>query len=77
MIETESNLVKAMFIDYSQMGALLRIEQQILPKKQLSLIYPIDRSRFVKMAGYSIHFHEKNGIYYLGVQFIALISRSA
>lgn len=77
LIETDSRLVKALFVDYSQVGALLRVEQQVSLKKQLSLIYPTEQSKFVKMAGYSVHLYEKEGIFYLGVQFIALISRSA
>ena len=77
LIEADSALVKALFVDYSQVGALLRVEQQVPLKKQLALIYPTERSKFVKMAGYSVHLYEKDGIYYLGVQFIALMARSA
>lgn len=75
LIEAESYLVKAIFVDYSQMGALLRIEKTIQTRKQISLIYPNEKTDFVKMAGYAVHTFEKNGFYYLGVQFIALISR--
>lgn len=75
LIESESSLVKAVFIDYSQMGALLRLEKRLASRKHLALIYPNEKADFVKMAGYSIHGLEKNGLYYLGVQFIALISR--
>ena len=75
LIETDSRLVKALFVDYSQMGALLRIDKSVPLQKQLALIYPNDKTDFVKMAGYSVHKFEKNGLYYLGVQFIALISR--
>lgn len=77
LIETDVHLVKALFVDYSQVGALLKVEQQIPLKKQLALIYPTERSKFVKMAGYSIHLFEKDGFLYLGVQFIALMARSA
>lgn len=77
LIETDSRLVKALFVDYSQMGALLLIEQPIHLKKQLSMIYPTERSKFVKMAAYSLHQRKVDGAYYLGIQFIALISRSA
>ena len=75
LIETESRLVKALFVDYSQMGCLLRIEKSVALKKQIALIYPNDKKDFVKMAGYSVHLSQKNGLYYLGVQFIALILR--
>lgn len=75
LIETDSRLIKAIFVDYSQMGCLLRIEKIVPPKRQLALIYPNDKSNFVKMAGYSVHMFEKNRLYYLGVQFMALISR--
>jgi len=75
LIETDSRLIKAYFVDYSQMGCLLRIEKVIAPKRQLALIYPNNKSDFVKMAGYAVHVHEKNGHYYLGVQFMVLISR--
>lgn len=75
LIETDSRLVKAYFVDYSQMGCLLRIEKMVTPKRQIALIYPNDKSDFVKMAGYSVHLRELNGLYYLGVQFMALISR--
>ena len=75
LIETDSRLVKALFVDYSQMGALLRIEKGVPLQKHLALIYPNEKSDFVKMAGYSVHTFEKHGLFYLGVQFIALISR--
>lgn len=75
LIETDSRLIKAYFVDYSQVGCLLRIEKVVAPKRQIALIYPNDKSDFVKMAGYTVHVHEKNGLYYLGVQFMALISR--
>jgi hypothetical protein len=75
LIESESCLVKALFVDYSQMGALLRIDKMVAARKHLALIYPNEKADFVKMAGYSVHTFEKNGLYYLGVQFIALISR--
>ncbi len=75
LIETDSRLIKAYFVDYSQMGCLLRTEKTVAPKRQIALIYPNDKSDFVKMAGYSVHTLEKNGLYFLGVQFMALISR--
>lgn len=75
LIETESRLIKALFVDYSQMGCLLRVDKMVAPKRQIALIYPNDKSDFVKMAGYSVHLTEKNGLYFLGVQFMALISR--
>lgn len=75
LIETNSHLVKALFVDYSQMGALLRIDKAVPLQKHLALIYPNEKYDFVKMAGYSVHTFEKHGLHYLGVQFIALISR--
>lgn len=75
ILEADSRLIKAIFVDFSQMGALLRIEKIVAAKKQLSLIYPNEHSEFVKMAGYSVHVHEKNGFLYLGIQFIAQLSR--
>lgn len=75
IIETDSRLVKALFVDYSRMGCLLRIEKSVAPKKQITLIYPDEKKEFVKMAGYSVHLTQKNGLYHLGVQFMALLSR--
>lgn len=75
LIETETKIVKALFVDYSQMGALLRVEKNLAAKKQISLIYPNEKSEFIKMAGYSVHVTYKNGLYFLGVQFIALVCR--
>jgi c-di-GMP-binding flagellar brake protein YcgR len=75
LVETEAKIIKAVFIDYSQMGALLRIEKNLSAKKQISLIYPNEKSEFIKMAGYSVYATQKNGLYFLGVQFIALVCR--
>ena len=75
LLESDGRIVKAYFVDYSQMGCLLRIDKLVSVKKQIALIYPNDKSEFVKMAGLSVHFQEKQGLYYLGVKFIALISR--
>lgn len=75
LIETDARLIKAIFIDYSQMGCLLRIEKTVATKKQIAMIYPNEKADFVKMAGYAVHTFEKNGLYFLGVQFMALISR--
>ncbi|AZZ35648.1 hypothetical protein CIK05_02155 [Bdellovibrio sp. qaytius] len=75
LIETDSHLIKAQFVDYSQMGCLLRLEKLVSIKKQIALIYQKDKSEYVKMACLSIHLHEKHGLFYLGVKFIAQISR--
>lgn len=75
LVESDSKIIKALFVDFSQMGALLHIEKNVGIKKHLSLIYPSENSDFVKMAGYSVHMREKNGLLYLGIQFIAQLSK--
>ncbi len=41
--------MKALFVDYSQMGALLRIDKMVAARKHLALIYPNEKADFVKM----------------------------
>lgn len=75
LIESDSRLIKAYFVDYSQMGCLLVVERRMSLKRQLALIYPNDKSEFIKMAGYAVHSFERNGRFYVGIQFMALLSR--
>lgn len=77
LVENNNQLIKGCFINYSQMGALIVVQKPILAKAHLSLIYQSDKSAFVKMASYTVHTYKHNGLFFIGVQFIALEARSA
>lgn len=75
LIESEQKILRSVFVNYSQMGGLLRLDGPLAIKKHIAMTYSNEKSQFVKIAAYTIRAYEKNGFFYVGVKFIAIISR--